>query len=114
MDEVSTEGENLIYSTNYGEVSFDPFNIGIKRPIQKELAGNDKDYNALRIRELFDGNKDSFFDIVCINAALGILLSEDLNLTDENIKIAFDKCVKIIDDGLPLKVLDNLIKYSNS
>ena len=114
MDEVSTEGENLIYSSNYGEVLFDPIEIGIKRPIQKELAGNDKDYNALRIRELFDGNQDSFYDIVCINAAIGILLFEDTNLTDENIKFAFDKCTKIIDDGLPLKVLDNLIKYSNS
>ena len=114
MDEVSTEGENLIYSSNYGEVLFDPFKIGIKRPIQKELAGNDKDYNALRIRELLGGNKDSFYDIVCVNAALGILLFENTNLTDENIKFAFDKCANIIDDGLPLKILDNLIKYSNS
>ena len=63
MDEVSTEGENFIYSSNYGEVLFDPIKIGIKRPIQKELAGNDKDYNALRIRELFDGNKDHFMTL---------------------------------------------------
>ena len=114
MDEISTEGENFIYSTNYGELSFDPIKIGIKRPIQKELTGNDKNYNALRIRELFGGKKDSFYDIVCINAGLGILLCEDKNLTNENIKIAFDKCAKIIDDGVPLKVLDNLVKHSNS
>ena len=114
MDEVSTEGENLIYSTSYGEVLFDPIKIGIKRPIQKELIGNDRDYNALRIRELFGGKKDSFYDIVCVNAALGILLSEDTNLSDENLKTAFDRCAKIIDDGVPLKVLDNLVKYSNS
>ena len=114
MDEISTEGENLIYSSKYGEVLFDPAKIGIKRPIQNELIGNDKDYNALRIRDLFGGNKDSFYDIVCINAAFGILLSEDTKLTDENIKIAFDKCTKTIDNGVPLEVLDNLVKYSNS
>ena len=114
MDEISTEGENLIFSSNYGEVLFDPIKIGIKRPIQKELAGDDKEYNAFRIRELFNGKKDSFYDIVCINAALGILLYEDTNLKDENIKYAFDTCAKIIDDGLPLKVLDNLVKYSKT
>jgi len=63
--------------------------------------------------------KKVFIIIVILFSKVSFAIDVDdaIKSTIENnpkVKIAFEKCAKIIDDGMPLKVLDDLVKYSNS
>ena len=113
MDEVSTEGENLIYSKEYGELIFDPQEINLSRPIDSELVGNEPNYNADRIIDIFTGKKDSFYEIVCINAAFGFLLASNKEPNMNNIKEYYELSRNIIDSGAAEKKLKDLISFTN-
>ena len=113
MDEISTEGENLIYSKEYGELIFDPHEINLNRPIDSELIGDEPNYNADRIIDIFTGKKDSFYEIVCINAAFGFLLASNKEPNKNNIKEYYELSRSIIDSGAAEKKLKDLISFTN-
>jgi len=113
MDEISTGGDNLIYSKEYGHLSFDPLSINLNRPIESELVGDEPNYNANRIIDIFTGKKDSFYEIVCINAAFGFLLASNKEPTENNIKECYELSRSIIDSGSAEKKLKDLISFTN-
>jgi len=113
MDEISTEGENLIYSKEYGEIIFDPNELNISRPIDSELIGNEPDYNANRIIDIFTGKRDSFYEIVCINAAFAFLLASNKEPNKKNINECYELSKSIIDNGTAENKLKDLILFSN-
>ena len=113
MDEISTAGENLIYSKKYGEIIFDPKEINLNRPIDSELIGDEPNYNANRIIDIFTGKKDSFYEIVCINAAFAFLLESDKEPNKNNIKECYELSKSIIDSGAAEKKLKDLISFTN-
>ena len=85
MDEISTEGSNLIFSNKFGESNFDPKDLKISKLRFNELKGKNPEYNASRIREIFTGKKDSFYDLVCVNAAFAFLLDAAKEPNQKNI-----------------------------
>ena len=113
MDEISTEGENLIYSKEYGEIIFDPNELNISRPVDLELIGNEPDYNANRIIDIFTGKRDSFYEIVCINAAFAFLLASNKEPNKKNINEYYELSKSIIDNGTAENKLKDLILFSN-
>ena len=113
MDEISTEGENLIYSKEYGEIIFDPNELNISRPVNSELIGNEPDYNANRIIDIFTGKRDSFYEIVCINAAFAFLLASNKEPNKKNINEYYELSKSIIDNGTAENKLKDLILFSN-
>ena len=113
MDEISTEGENFIYSNVYGEKIFNPNDLKIKKPIRSELVGNDPNYNANRIIDIFTGKKDSFYEIVSINSAFAFLLSSNEEPNTSNINKYYELARSIIDSGSAENKLKDLISFSN-
>ena len=113
-DEVSLEGENLIYSRLSGEIVFDPASIDLPRPKNSEILGGDANYNANRIIEIFKGKDDSFYKSVCLNAAFGLLIHESLDINHTNILNAYKESSDLIKSGAPLRKIDDLSKYTNN
>jgi anthranilate phosphoribosyltransferase len=113
MDEISTEGENLIYSKEYGKLIFDPNEININRPVESELIGDKPSYNADRIIDIFTGKKDSFYEMVCINAAFAFLLASNIEPSKNNISEYYELSKSIIDSGAAENKLKDLISFTN-
>ena len=112
MDEISTEGNNKIaYKDNFFD--FDPFELEIKRPNIIELTGENPEFNASRIIDIFSGKKDSFYDIVSINAALGLVLDRNLELNNENISICLNDIGTVMNDGTALDKIEQLKMFTN-
>ena len=112
MDEISTEGNNKIaHKDNFFD--FDPFELEIKRPNVIELTGENPEFNASRIIDIFSGKKDSFYDIVSINAALGLVLDRNLELNNKNISICLNDIGTAMNDGTALDKIEQLKKFTN-
>ena len=112
MDEISTEGNNKIaHKDNFFD--FDPFELEIKRPNVIELTGENPEFNASRIIDIFSGKKDSFYDIVSINAALGIVLNQNLELNYKNISICLSDIGTVMNDGTALDKIEQLKMFTN-
>ena len=112
MDEISTEGNNKIaHKDNFFD--FDPFELEIKRPNIIELTGENPEFNASRIIDIFSGKKDSFYDIVSINAALGLVLDRNLELNNKNISICLNDIVTVMNDGTALDKIEQLKMFTN-
>ena len=112
MDEISTEGNNRIaHKDNFFD--FDPFELEIKRPNIIELTGENPEFNASRIIDIFSGKKDSFYDIVSINAALGLVLERNLELNNKNISICLNDIDTVMNDGTALDKIEQLKMFTN-
>jgi anthranilate phosphoribosyltransferase len=112
MDEISTEGNNKIaHKDNFFD--FDPFELEIKRPNIIELTGENPEFNASRIFDIFSGKKDSFYDIVSINAALGLVLDRNLKLNNKNISICLNDVGTAMNDGTALDKIEQLKMFTN-
>ena len=112
MDEISTEGSNKIaHKDNFFD--FDPFELEIKRPNVIELTGENPEFNASRIIDIFSGKKDSFYDIVSINAALGLVLDRNLELNNKNISICLNDVGTAMNDGTALDKIEQLKMFTN-
>ena len=112
MDEISTEGNNKIaHKDNFFD--FDPFELEIKRPNIIELTGENPEFNASRIIDIFSGKKDSFYDIVSINAALGLVLDRNLELNNKNISICLNDIGTVMNDGTALDKIEQLKMFTN-
>ena len=112
MDEISTEGNNKIaHKDNFFD--FDPFELEIKRPNIIELTGENPEFNASRIIDIFSGKKDSFYDIVSINAALGLVLDRNLEFNNKNISICLNDIGTVMNDGTALDKIEQLKMFTN-
>ena len=113
MDELSTEGSNIISSSKKEDFFFDPIDIFIQRPDINELIGKNENYNASRIVEVFSGKEDSFMDAIALNASLGIMLSKKIELNKKNIKYFFNESYQLIKDGSALRILKDLQNFTS-
>jgi anthranilate phosphoribosyltransferase len=112
MDEISTEGNNKIaHRDNFFD--FDPFELEIKRPNIIELTGENPEFNASRIIDIFSGKRDSFYDIVSINAALGLVLNRNLELNNKSISICLNDIGTVMNDGTALDKIEQLKTFTN-
>tara|TARA_B100000029_G_scaffold329877_1_gene322147 strand:- start:665 stop:1669 length:1005 start_codon:yes stop_codon:yes gene_type:complete len=65
------------------EIKIDPKKTGVKFNNPSNLTGKDSDYNANKIIDIFSGNKNEFYEAVCLNAAAGLIVSNKFDNYNE-------------------------------
>jgi anthranilate phosphoribosyltransferase len=112
LDEISTTGPSFVASIKGGDLrSFEvtPEDAGLPRATIADLKGADPAYNAGRLRALLDGVKDPYRDVVLMNTAAALIVSDRAEDLKSGVRIA----AEAIDSGKARQVLDKLIAVSN-
>ena len=77
-DELVTTGPTAIHDVRDGVVSartFDPAEVGVDVVAPGSIAGGDAAQNAVIARRVFAGELGPYRDIVCLNAAAGLVVA---------------------------------------
>ena len=88
MDEISPFAKTNVIELKNGKINelvIDPKEIGIKFTNPEKLTGQNADYNASKIIDIFSGEQNEFSESVCLNTAAALIV---LNKND-NFKEAF-------------------------
>ena len=114
MDEININGENKILVPGSVITKFTASSIGIKNQNEKDLDGGDAIYNANRIKQIFSGKRDSFYEIVLLNSAFALSLSDTTALTNDKIKENYMIAKDIVDSGGAMKKVTQLTDFTQS
>lgn len=108
LDEVSISAPTTIIQIENGNettTTVDPASFGISTAPLKSLKGGSPQKNAMIIRSILNGVKNSQRDIVVLNAGLALYAAQKTPTIHEGIELAKHS----IDSGSALAVLENLI-----
>ena len=86
MDEISPFATtNIVELKNnkINEIKIDPKKIGITFKNPDNLKGQNSDYNATKIIDIFSGSKNEFSEAVCLNSAAALIISNKFNKFEE-------------------------------
>tara|TARA_Y100000590_G_scaffold112990_1_gene128852 strand:- start:4086 stop:5090 length:1005 start_codon:yes stop_codon:yes gene_type:complete len=86
MDEISPFAVTNIIELKNNEIKefkIDPKKIGIKFNDPNNLKGQDADYNANKIIDIFSGNKNEFSEAVSLNSAAALVVSNKFDKFEE-------------------------------
>jgi len=109
LDEISPYARtNIIQIKNnqITEISIDPKKLNINAENFNNLIGDNAEFNAKKIIDIFKGEDNDFSKAVCLNAAAGLVVSEKYNIFAE----AYQKARKHILTGKAyehLKIIQN-------
>lgn len=112
LDELSTVGETKISQLKGEEVktyNLHPTDLGLEETTIEELAGGNPEENAKITLDILKGKVDKKRDIVILNAAAALVAADKAEGLAEGIELA----AKIIDEGLALKKLEELVDVTN-
>jgi anthranilate phosphoribosyltransferase len=113
LDELSTTGPSFVASIKGGNLtSFEvtPEDAGLPRATLADIKGADPAHNAARLRELLDGVKSPYRDIVLFNAAAAFVVAGRA----DTLKLGVSLAAAEIDTGRAKATLDKLVAVSNS
>ena len=111
LDELTTTGPSKVAELRKGEVTvFDitPADAGLPVADAADLVGGDPAHNAAAMRALFDGEENAYRDIVLLNTAAALCVSNKAQDLKEGAEIA----ALAIDDGGAKKALEQLVETS--
>ena len=111
LDELTTTGPSKVSELRKGEVTvFDvtPADAGLPVADAADLVGGDPAHNAAAMRALFDGEENAYRDIVLLNTAAALCVSNKAQDLKEGAEIA----ALAIDDGGAKKALEQLVETS--
>jgi len=77
MDEISPFAiTNIVKlkNNNISEMKIDPKKIGVKFNNPDNIKGQNADYNATKIIDIFSGIKNEFYEAVCLNSAAALIV----------------------------------------
>jgi len=98
MDEISPFAiTNIIELKNnkINEIKIDPKKIGVKFKNPDNLLGQDSNYNAKKILDIFAGEKNEFSEAVCLNSAAALIVANKF----DNFEYAFEFAKKHMESG---------------
>ena len=107
LDEISPYAKtNVIQLKNkvISEITIDPIQLNINAEKFENLIGNDAQFNANKMIDIFKGEDNDFSKAVCLNAAAGLVVNE----TYQNFNEAFNKARKYILSGQTFKHLEKI------
>ncbi|ADG12959.1 anthranilate phosphoribosyltransferase [Methanocaldococcus infernus ME] len=111
MDEITTIGKTKISEYKDGRFRtyyIEPEDYGIKRANLEDIRGGDAKENAKIIRDILEGEEvGAKRDIVVLNSAFSLYITEEAKNVEEGIK----KANKAIDSGKALEQLEKLIEF---
>ncbi|HWK52805.1 MAG TPA: anthranilate phosphoribosyltransferase [Hyphomicrobiales bacterium] len=113
LDELSTLGLNQVCVVDGARVScidVSPEDAGLPRATLDELKGGDGSYNALRLRQLLDGQRDAYRDIVLFGVAAALLIADKVPDLREGVQ----RAERAIDEGKARDALQASINMSNN
>ena len=113
LDEVSISGTTKVSRYKDDQVknfSIEPEDFGIRRSSIEQIRGGSKEENAAITLSLLQGEKGPKRDIVLLNSALALVVSEK---TDD-FRTAFNLAADSIDSGRALKKLEEVKRVSNA
>ena len=82
MDEISpfsTTNVVELKGNKINEITIDPQKIGVKFKNPENLKGQNADYNANKIIDIFSGKKNEFSEAVCLNSAAALIICGKFN-----------------------------------
>ena len=101
MDEISPFAiTNIIELKNnkINEIKIDPKKIGVKFNNPDNLKGQDADYNANKIIDIFSGSKNEFSEAVCLNSAAALIVCNKFNKFED----AYEFSIKYLESDKAL------------
>ncbi|MDA8538017.1 anthranilate phosphoribosyltransferase [Candidatus Pelagibacter bacterium] len=108
LDEISPYAKTNIVQLKNGEISeiiIDPKELNIGANKFEDLLGDDAQFNASKMLDIFKGEDNDFSKAVCLNAAAGLMVAEKNFI----FKDAYDSARLHILSGKTFKNLQNLI-----
>jgi anthranilate phosphoribosyltransferase len=112
LDELSTVGETKVSQLKDGEVktyNLHPRELGLEEATIEDLAGGNPEENAEITLDILKGKAGKKRDIVILNAAAALVAVDKAESLVEGVELA----AQIIDEGLALKKLEELVEVSN-
>ena len=79
LDEISPYAKTNVIQLKKGDISeitIDPIALNINAEKFDNLVGDDANYNASKMIEIFKGKDNDFSKAVCLNAAAGLIINE--------------------------------------
>ena len=79
LDEISPYSKTNVVQLKNGEISeilIDPIKLNIDANKFEDLLGDDAEFNANKMLDIFKGEDNDFSKAVCLNAAAGLIVSE--------------------------------------
>ena len=107
LDEISPyDKTNVIQikDNRISEILIDPRTLKINANKFENLQGDDADYNANKIIDIFKGQDNDFSTAVCLNAAAGLIVSENHTKFID----AYQNAKEHILSGKPFKHLESI------
>jgi anthranilate phosphoribosyltransferase len=74
------------------------------------ILGGDAEHNAAAMRRLFDGEAGAYHDIVCLNAAAGLMVAGSV----ASLKAGAEAAAAVIADGRARTTLSKLVQQSQA
>lgn len=112
MDEITTTGPTHVAELKDGAIKeFDihPEDAGLPVAKPEDLKGGDPEYNAAALREIFDGAKNAYRDVVLFNSSAALMIAGKADNLKSGVEIAAD----LIDSGKAMEKLDQLVAFTN-
>jgi len=113
LDEISPYSKTNVIQLKDGEISeitIDPKALNVNANKFDDLIGDDANFNADKMIEIFKGKDNDFSKAVCLNSAAGLIVTEKFT----NFLDAYDFSRKFILSGKPythLEKIQNVWKY---
>lgn len=112
LDELTTTGPSQISALKDGEIknfTLTPEEAGLQKVDVSELLGGDGVHNAKALKDVLQGAKNAYREIVLLNSAASLIVAEKTDDIREGVEIA----AKSIDSGAAMDKLEQLISTSN-
>ena len=111
LDELSISGPTQVAELRDGAIRrfvVTPEQAGLPRHAMAEIIGGDAAANAAALRRLLDGQTGAYHDIVCLNAAAGLVVADAV----PDLATGVARAREAIGCGAARQVLDALIRTS--
>lgn len=111
-DEISIVAPTKIVTLDDGalhEMTLSPADFGLEAAPLTAILGGEPEYNAMRFKALFDGQRDAYRDAVLMNAAAALLIAGRVDDLTTGVALA----AKSIDEGAARAKLELLVTHTN-
>ena len=112
LDELSTTGPTLVAELKDGNVTtfeVTPEDAGLPRATMADLKGRDAAVNAAALRQVLDGARGAYRDIVLVNTAAALVVGGRVQTLVDGVGIA----AASIDSGAARAALERLVAATN-
>ena len=113
LDEITTTGPTSVAEFKDGNVrtfEIKPEDAGLKPARLEDLKGGTPQENAQAVRDLLDGKKSAFRDIVCLNAGAALVVAGKA----KDVRDGASQAASSIDGGKAKAALQQLVAITNT